>query len=60
MLREKVENEMAEFLYGGAMEFHGVENGNFPLAKKICALPGLQETIEKAEAYDKLFKGVEG
>lgn len=58
--REEIENELAEFLYTGVAEFHGVENGNFPLARKILSLPSLQSTIEKAERYDKHDKVFEG
>lgn len=57
-LREKITNELAEYLYTGVREFHGVENGNFPLARKILALPFLYNTIDKAEKYDKLFENL--
>ena len=50
-VREQIRSELAEFLYGGVSEFSGIENGNFPLADKILALPKLKSTIEKAEKY---------
>ncbi|MBT9175560.1 MAG: hypothetical protein DDT22_01240 [candidate division WS2 bacterium] len=57
-LRKKLEDELAEFLYTGVAEFSGIENGNFPLARKILALPTFREIIEKVEEYDSFFKSL--